>query len=232
MYIFTIFLAVAWYMTSNIETMPSSSQAIPLYTYFLGANLISLSLLCLSLCFTIACYYTDPDISSMSSWIRKKILEDGGELLGIKTTREVSAWRRDLSLARQHDNTLADYETLLGREEEENKRQQHLMDGDADSGRRCSLSSMVNVGDLPKTAELYGDVSSDEIFTPLQLRELHIQIEIMLEKMKEKEDSDWKSREWKLVTEILDKAFLYFFSTALFLTLFGSSVHILQLDGY
>ena len=71
-----------------------------------------------------------------------------------------------------------------------------------------------------------------DIFTPLQQRELHTGINELLVRIEEKEDAEWKKREWEIVTEILDKAFLYFFSSVLALTIFGFSVHVLQLDGY
>ena len=235
MYIFTIFLAVAWYMTSNIETMPSSSQTIPLYTYFLGANLISLSLLCLSLCFTIACYYSDPDINKMPGWIRKNILGHCGNFFGISVKKEISAWKKDLCLARQWDDSLEDLEYLMQQAKDTNEYQEKVVvDENNYLGQHDSEEDLAN-----KVDERHGsqDLANKEqsisnIFTPLQFRHLHIQIEELLARMEEKEDADWKKREWEFVTEILDKTFLYFFSSVLFLTVFGCSVHILQLDGY
>ena len=257
MYIFTILLAIAWYMTSNIETMPSSSQSIPLYTYFLGTNLISLALLCLSLCFTISCYYSDPDVNDMPVWMRKFILEDGGKFFGIKVKANVSAWRRELNAARKWDGTLESTEKLiqqardlnvdedmmdgdnhhqdhnvsedegLGNEESRDRNREHNYDSEEDLENEENNPQLIRERTAKKNQQ-----SISDIFTPLQQRELHTGISELLIRIEEKEDAEWKKREWEIVAEILDKAFLYFFSSVLTLTLFGFSVHVLQLDGY
>ena len=265
MYIFTIFLAIAWYMTSNIETMPSSSQSIPLYTYFLGTNLISMALLCLSLCFTISCYYFDPDVNDMPGWIRKFILEDGGKFFGIEVKANTSAWRKELNVAREWDGTLDSTEKLIqqARDLDENQEAELLNDENPNQGNVSDDEDLENDDELLENEnedqnndfeeELVNDEEVNEtqidlaggeriqemnhqaisdIFTPLQQRELHTGINELLVRIEEKEDAEWKKREWEIVTEILDKAFLYFFSSVLALTIFGFSVHVLQLDGY
>ena len=71
-----------------------------------------------------------------------------------------------------------------------------------------------------------------KIFNPVEMRQVHILIEDYLRRLEEIEDSKWAQREWELVAQIMDKAFLYVFSSALALTVFSCSIHILNLDGY
>ena len=119
----------------------------------------------------------------------------------------------DELLENENEDLNNDFEEELVNDEEVNETQIDLAGG----GERIQETNHQAISD---------------IFTPLQQRELHTGISELLVRIEEKEDAEWKKREWEIVTEILDKAFLYFFSSVLALTIFGFSVHVLQLDGY
>jgi len=229
MYIFTIFLAVAWYMTANIETMPSSSQAIPLYTYFLAASLISLSLLCLSLCFTIACYYIDPEISNMPKWIRVSILGYGSKLFGVDVRKKISAWREELDITRKFDTNLFMVNDLEPMEQQSsgNASQENEPNDIDDDDDDISVPSGKLWAGNNEQPQLITD-----IFNGVELRQLHALIEEYLKRLEGMEDSKWDQYEWELVAEILDRMFLYFFLSVLAFTMFCCTIHVLQLDGY
>ena len=206
--------------------MPSSSQAIPLYTYFLAASVLALSLLCLSLCFTIACYYTDPGISNMPKWIRVNILGYGSKIFGIDVRKKVSAWREELGITRQFDNNLPALNNSKGDEQQSSSNTSQENEPKIDEDDLSVASGKLWAGNK-KEPQLITD-----IFNNAELRQLHVLIEEYLRRLENIEDSKWDQREWELVAEILDKMFLYFFLSVLALTVFCCIVHVVHLEGY
>lgn len=243
MYIFTIFLAVTWYMTSNIDTMPNNGQTIPLITYFLGLSIVSLALLSICLCYTITCYYADSQIVKMPKWVRSYILEQFGRHLGIEVDRKSSPWRHKLHEVQKLDKYLLSTKEIFEEEVRANEDQvesgqnQNGLDASINSFNPNELTSHNSENDLtspPNRGSLWHAENNNEdsknLFDQKTIRCIHIQVERLLQNLEQTEDSKWRNTEWQLVASTLDKMFFYFFSSALSLTVFACVMHVVQTE--
>ena len=94
-FVFSLLLAMAFLMAQSFDLMPDSSEAIPLYSYFLASSILIMCLLTISLCYTISIHYANIYASPMPDWMRSYVLNWLTPILGIKTKQRQN-WRQKL----------------------------------------------------------------------------------------------------------------------------------------
>ena len=209
-YVITIILAMVWFMVSALDTMPSSSEAIPLLQYFLAFTLLMMSLLSICLCYSIACHYANSNVIDLPPWIRKLIL---GKLAGyfkMNTERVVPEWKTKLMELRQSISN-EDAESLTDIDYR----------GEIEPRKLCNSSTETCFSSEDKASK-----NLSELFDFETLQEGNKKINLLIDFFENEEDSKWKQKEWHLVSAALDRFLLYCFSFILGITLFSCTVHV------
>ena len=202
-YVVNLFLAMALFLTSSINLIPDSSEAIPLYGYFLGLILIAMLLLTITMCYSLTIHFACDKVSRMPSWMRRYLLNQLAPFMGVKIRIEPLDWRKivqdvqkvipsvvNSTLACCHPGRLWNLEEIMEGESEggEDLWQVH--------GERCFRRKS---------------------FDNRLLRDFSDKLDIVINSMQEEEQRAYRKAEWRAVSKALDKFCFWFFTCSFLL---------------
>jgi len=219
-YVITLLLALSWFMVSSGEIMPSSSEAIPLFQYFLGSTLTMMAILSICLCYSIACHFADPNVTKLPIWMRKIIFENLASYFNINTKRKYPKWRINLNALKEKNyekpTFIDDHNTSENNAQEDTEEDLPGRLWSSDSSKETSFMSEEYLKNLTG------------ILGSRCIHDTHCQINTILKSYEDEDDSNWLQTEWHIVAMTLDRLFLYLFTFVLLTTLFSCAVHIVK----
>ena len=251
-YLFTTFLAIAFFMTDTIDTLPRNSLNAPFCMIFMGVSTLSLSLLAVCLCMSIACYYANTNLVELPDKC-KTFLKKSGKFLSVDVTRELDGWRQMLNEIRNIEEEGNIFESKkgssLGSLHQEVKRFAECQSTSRENTGECHNSNnkteyAVKISpahtlsytrndfdDSQQTCSSNAEESEeiDALFgNPEELRSVHQRLEILLSTFEDEDDSSWREMEWILFSKAVDKICFVVFTSYFVLSLVFAGIHIYE----
>lgn len=219
-FVLTILLALSWYMTSNVNTMPSSSEAIPFFSYFLGMVLFTVPFLLVCLCYSIGCHYAKSNIVQLPKWVRYCILGKLSVFFNLDTRRKEPKWRKQLRRIKELNvNALMDDEDELN--EEINNSIDDFYPGKLWSHQDTFETAFTKDEEMGKLEHVFGEKTT---------RLLNHQLTVLMQNMEEDDDARWLQKQWRIIALTLDKLFMYTFLGILSTTTFSCIIRVTQIE--
>lgn len=214
----TLLLAMSWFVTSQVDYLPTSSEGVPLSQVFLAASLLIMMFLSICLCYSIGIHYGDLNGLEMPFVLRRYVLESLGPYLGYHLQREYPKWRTDLQLVKEAE--LRFYSE--GQVDSPGNKNVFLQQPQSPTSMNDKFSAAM------KSHESLVE-SLEDILGVSGIEHLSMRIDKFLGKMEDDDDSDWTRREWKMVAVILDRMFLYFFGGVFLMLMMYCLIYILYI---
>ncbi|KAJ7363579.1 hypothetical protein OS493_009739 [Desmophyllum pertusum] len=227
--VITNLLAMTVFMLIVAEIMPATSEVIPLISIYYTGIMFEVALSLVATCMVLKCYYSNPSVSEMPTWKRKRKYERR------LSTRGVLPASNNQSYARKDVQ-------VVSCPMEENRAMTFL------SERRSSCASSLGLPQLFHTcANSLHSINEEPPIrealppnVPLSLessmKEMLLKQENLLRNVRrlvhvarETEENEIKKEEWKMVASVIDACFFWMFLAALIVS---SLVIFLQAPTY
>eukprot|EP00111_Clytia_hemisphaerica_P006369 TCONS_00018471-protein len=233
-YLFTTFLAIAFFMTDTIDTLPRNSLNAPFCMVFMGVSTLSLSLLAVCLCISISCYYANTNLVKLPDKC-KTFLRKSGKFLGVNLKREFDGWRHMLNEIRNFEEENFIGSCSSGSLHEEVKKFALASHTEHPTERAKSSPEQTPVQTRKDNSQHKCSLSEEEIDgvdplfeNPEDLRSVHERLEILLSTFEEQDDSSWREMEWFLFSQVVDKICFVVFTSYFVLSLVFAGIHIYE----
>ena len=185
---------MAVFLTSSIQLLPTSSETIPLFSYFLGLILIAMFLLTIAVCYNLSIYYMDVNVFVMPLWVREYLLNRLGRLMSVEIKRRSPGWRKAL---RKFDASRPIYiNAQLG----------------------CYHPGRLWAMERKKRSRAAGALwersrtEKNPMFEKEDAKDIFHRLDLVIKAFEESKDSSQRQAEWRAVSKALDKLCLWIFS--------------------
>lgn len=217
----TLLLSMMVFMLFIAETIPATSEDLPLIAKFYIAVMVEMALGLIVTCYVLRCYHSCA--SEVPIWMRKLLLTKVGKILGVtKSERSLMEEEEGCCVKRKkergffkkmmnHSKNLSDMENGMGKP---------MLDLNGSDKKRAQFTAEDETSSLTKSSITASDVIAGKILGSLEIISGHF----------EAKDGEEKVRaQWLVIATVMDRLAMWIFTIAIVATI---STIFYQSPGY